>query len=436
MPNHPSKTESLDDEWYERFKEIGSFADYSYLNGDENFRENQKNKFISGEIMNPELDCPFLKNFNFIETEAYLINLKSDILKKESNETIRQLYRWRINEKLAALRMLRATQDGDDKKFLKYSKFIYGQPEKDIYEYTISQIKKLVDSKLFHPNPEINAAADRINTELFEALMNNETSINTDGLELPEKKSLKNEEEFSAKDIKTAFEEALIKHNIVGWNIVIDTTSNTSINVNQGRKEIFIPQKRILKKTNLESLIEHEIGTHVLRRERGEKSKLRLLGLGLDRYSRGDEGIATFREQQILGATEFAGLDGHLAIALALGVDGKKRDFRQVFEILRDFYFIKSSKSTVEARESATNSAWNRCVRTFRGTTCKTPGACFTKDMVYREGNIGIWALSRENSPELGRISVGKYDPINPRHIWILNQLGITNSALEDLEKT
>lgn len=157
--------------------------------------------------------------------------------------------------------------------------------------------------------------------------------------------------------------------------------------------------------------------------------------MGLDRSLRGEEGVATYREQRILGMEDFAGLDGHLAISLASGINGKKRNFREVFEILKAFYFISSKKEKSEALKSAVNSAWDQCVRTFRGTTCQTPGACLTRDIVYREGNIGIWNVAKNNPAEIKRFSIGKYDPANPRHIWILEQLGITDSDLDSLER-
>jgi hypothetical protein len=136
-----------------------------------------------------------------------------------------------------------------------------------------------------------------------------------------------------------------------------------------------------------------------------------------------------------LGANDFSGLTGHFAISLATGMDGKKRDFREVFEILKDYFFINSKKAPEEARKISANSAWNVCVRTFRGTTCNTPGACFTKDVVYREGNLGIWEILNSNPAEQRRFSVGKYDPSNARHIWILDQLGIDDDLLDNLEE-
>ncbi|HAI74027.1 MAG TPA: hypothetical protein DCS28_03420 [Candidatus Moranbacteria bacterium] len=428
------KHEAFDDKWYERFEKSGSFSDYSYLNGEKNFRENQKNKFISGEIENPSLDYPDLETFDFDEKETALLQLKNEIIAEEKNKVVSQVYRWKINEKLAELRMLKKTKSGDDRNVARYSKFIYGQPEKEIYEYTLSQLKTIVDQKIFSANSEINSAAKRINKELFEAFMNNESTINF-GNKLS-KVEVDDKSEYTAEEIKTAFESALEAHKLKNWEVIIEKEGKIkAINVNQEKKKVFIPEKRKLKALELQTLIAHEIETHVLRRENGERSKLKILGLGLDRYLKGEEGIATYKEQTIKGAEEFSGLDGHLAISLAAGLDGKKRNFRQVFEILKDYFLITSKKEGAEVLSFAQISAWNRCVRTFRGTTCQTPGACLTRDIVYREGNIGIWDVAKSNPEEIKRFSVGKYDPTNPRHIWILEQLGINDADLEDLEK-
>lgn len=438
--SHREKPENipgaLDDMWYKRFKSAGAFQDYEYLTGKKEAREEQKRKFLAGEVENPALDYPELENFDFDQKEQRLLLLKKEILEQEKGHIARESYRLRINEQLAILRMLKATYAGDDRRFSRYSKFIYGNPEEKIYQHTIFQVKEAVDQKMFDADPDISAAARRLNVELFETLMNNENTIDPKTFNLPSVKSLEGEAEYSAEDIKSAFEDYLRKYQLAGWQIVIDREGKfTGINVSQQKRAVNIPEARKLKHSNLLALMEHELGTHVARRERGERSKLRLLGLGLDRYLRGEEGIATYSEQKIKGAKNFTGLDYHFAISLALGIDGEKRDFRKVFEVLKDFYFIRSTKEKTAALASAQNEAWGDCIRIFRGTTCKTPGACLTRDIVYREGNIGVWRVIKENPEEEKRFSIGKYDPANPRHIWILEQLGITDEDLEDLEK-
>jgi hypothetical protein len=135
---------------------------------------------------------------------------------------------------------------------------------------------------------------------------------------------------------------------------------------------------------------------------------------------------------------DFSGFDGHFAISLAIGVDGTPRDFRKTFEILKKYYQLQNilkGMSREDAEKKSDTSAWERCVRTFRGTDARTPGVCFTKDIIYREGNIAVWESVAKNAPEMSRWDVGKYDPSNPRHIWILDQLNITDEELEALDE-
>ncbi len=429
--------EVVDEKWYERFKEIAAFESVNYLMGSEKNREDQKNDFLNGKIENPTLDYPELEKIDFEKKEKDLLELKGEIIKNENNELIAQIYRWKLNEKIAELRMLKASKEGNDKKFFRYSTFIYGKPEKEIYEYTLSQLKKTVDEKISSNNLEVKNAALRLNKELFVALMENETQINPKDYPFKEKGSSENEKEYSTEEIKQAFEQAIKEYALDDWEVFIDAGGKyENVTVIQEEKKIAIPKERRENETGLKALIAHEIETHAVRRKQGEKSRLKLLGLGLDRYIKGEEGVARYKEQEITGNKDFAGLDYHLAISLAAGIDGKKRNFREVYELLKNFYFIRSKKAdSGEALELSEKYAWEDCIRIFRGTTCKTPGACLTKDIAYREGNIAVWDLVKKNSEELRRFSIGKYDPGNSRHIWILDQLGITEEDLRRLDE-
>lgn len=429
------RKEPLDDKWYERFSACGSFADYEYLVGEKEARDNQKKDFIAGKCENPTLDYPDLEKMDFAQKEQDLLQLKKDILEQEANEVVKQIYRWKINEKIAELRMLKETKSGNDRRFLRYSKFIYGKPEKEVFDYTMNQIRKTIEKKTEDSNENVRNAAQRLLSELSGSFQGEQPSIAElkDFMKETSKSGTFADTEYGDEEIKVAFEQALERYKLSGWNVIVGG-KGTAISVSQEKKNVNIPSGRKMKEEQLRALIEHEIGTHVLRRENGERTQLKLLGLGLDRYLKGEEGIATFEEQKLLGANEFAGLDGHLAISLAVGMDGKKRDFRKVYEILKDYYFINSKKEESEAIISAANSAWNRCIRTFRGTTCKTLGVCLTRDIVYREGNIGVWDIVKSKPEEAKRFAIGKYDPSNPRHIWILEQLGINDEDLEQLQ--
>ena len=132
--------ESMDERWYDRFAEAGSFQAYEYLDGDKEFRDLQKEKFLNGEMENPELDYPKIDPDKLLRDEENLLELKSDILNEEENETLQQAYRWKINEKVAEVRMLRAVHDGDMRRFKKYSEFVYGKPSPEIFSYTVSRL--------------------------------------------------------------------------------------------------------------------------------------------------------------------------------------------------------------------------------------------------------------------------------------------------------
>lgn len=444
-------TPRLDTQWYSRFEEAGSFAAFELLNGDKVYRNEQRTKFISDEIENPVLDYPELDPENLIKREQELLTLKRDVLTGEQNEIVRQVYRWRINEKIAELRMLQAASRGDMRRFRKYSEFIYGKPSPEIFTYTVQSLRLELEQYLDSENPELQKVAEELTILLPQDLeVVKVFSLPTEGIiQLAQKRTLQeigalvNIPEISgtlqAEDIKETFKQALQTLRSEGWQVVIDTSSATGISVSQEKKEVKVPESRKMLFNKLRTLIAHEIGTHVARRIKGERSKLMLLGLGLDRYEQGEEGIATMREQSVRGRVrDFSGLEGHWAISLAYGLDSKPRDFKQVYEIMKKYFLLKRlvrREDLATAEKEAQTRAWNRCVRTFRGTNCATPGTCFTKDIIYRQGNIGIWEVVRKHPEEMQRFSVGKYDPANPRHIFILEQLGITEEDLTSLEK-
>ena len=435
IPKLESKKEALDDAWYKRFEKFASFQAYEYLTGDVKYRNQQKKLFLEDKIDNPELDYPKLKTLDIEHIDQALLELKRDILSQEQNAIVKQAYHWRINEKLAEIRMLKSAKAGEDHRFSKYSNFIYGKPEKNIHNYTLLRIQPEIEKQLSSSDEDIRKAAERLNSELFSETGNLHSTLDFESLNIPNVKNIKEGQVLKSEEIRQAFEKALEKYRISGWSILVEETTATAISVSQEKKSITIPENKTLFEKELEPIIAHEIGTHALRRESGERTKLHLLGLGLDRFLKGEEGIATYEEQKILGDDDFANLMGHLRTSLAFGVDGKKRNFRQIFEIIRDYKFITSKKEKDKAWAAAQDNAWTTSVRVFRGTSCKTPGACFTQDIVYREGNIGIWNVLKTNPEEERRFSVGKYDPANPRHIWILEQLGITDADLANLDK-
>lgn len=65
------------------------------------------------------------------------------------------------------------------------------------------------------------------------------------------------------------------------------------------------------------------------------------------------------------------GLDKHLAISLAYGLDGKVRGFAEVYAFLVDYYvvaYLLDDYLIQRATYLAQESAWSTTTRVFRGT--------------------------------------------------------------------
>lgn len=435
----------LDSHWYEEYKKVGSFLPYSFLSGHKDTRDEQKKLFLEGKIHNPQLDYPFLNRDQYLLQQAKLVALREEILTHEENELVIRAYGWKITEKHNELALLLAACDQNMPDFKLYSENVYGAPKLEVFEFSLHLIRLKIEEHLSSRNAIIKNAALELDQELNQYFPDTKKEITQ--FMLPSQKTVSmariqvyselgnliqgigiHKKEYGAEDIEKIFKVCLTRLSI-DWGVSIDLTSSSSIHVDHTAKAIKIPSTRLMSRDKLLGIILHEIGTHVLRRVNGEKSPLMLLGLGLNGYERADEGIATMREQVIEDSMEeFARAERHLAISLCYGLDGKKRDFRDVYTVVEKYLFFKSlvvGKPYDNAQEEAKDLAWITTERVFRGTTCEVPGICFTKDIMYQEGNIAIWKVVEENPAEMVRFNSGKYDPTNPEHTALLDELGI-----------
>ncbi len=449
-PDFSEPAEKLDSRWYDRLRDAVSLNDIiKCLDGEKEHRDKEKESFLEGDKENPDLDYPGIDLGKIEQEESLLLELKKEIIATEGNEAILLAYRWKINERLAQLRMVRATKEGDMRRFKRYSEFIYGKPSVEFMALSVEEIKKQVAKTTDLNNDELRA----LSQELIELLPDIEAT------EFPEKPSEETvatvyeivskefeelgyeiptgKDDFSDEEVRDLFRIALDEIGASYWDLEIDPNRGT-VYVSQEEEKVYIPKDRSIDLLKFKKLVMHEVRRHVERRVKGEKSRLSLLGLGLDRVEKAEEGVTKVTEHGIENKFKtYATPELHLAAGLAVGVDGKERNFREVFEILEKHFILKAiraGKDMESAKKDGANKAWNHCVRVFRGTDCKTAGVAFTKDMVYREGAIAIWGLVSEDTNEVYKFTFGKYDPTNNRHLWVLSQLGITDDMLEKLE--
>jgi hypothetical protein len=417
---------SLDEKWFKLLRPILASSAEDFLGGDEQYRQDQRQKFLAGKIRNPNLDYPNLNKETLLQRKSALEELSININSGESVEWIKRVYLTRIKEKLVEANLLISTIENAMSDFVKQTAILYGAFDKKLFdscllgflnEVNSTKSDKATDLKAILPIDYISKLEEHPlpipSLEVREVIKSQYQEL----IDFPANR----QELYQAEDIKQAFELSLNYIGADNWSVII--RPGGVISVNHEKRTVFIPQSRKLILKNLQGLVVHEIGTHVLRGINGERSNLQLLSIGLDGYLAAEEGIATLREASIVGGVDLPKwIARHLAIGLALGVDGKKRDFRDIYDFLFRYYLFQKQQGR-ETKESPDDEAWLTTVRTFRGTDCSTPGICFTKDKVYLEGYTRICETANKDPHHMSSWNIGKYDPTNVEHCKVIAEL-------------
>ena len=446
-----SRPVALDKERYEQLKDALHWDAYGFFNGDAKHRTAEFDKMLadkSGEYI-PTLDYPDLEPGS---EQMQKIEHWSSILREARNEIREQnpqareimatgweenddpdeqtvvdvAYLLKINEKIAETELVKAAARGDMKSFERMSGFIYGEPSPEIFQWTVDRMRARMKALTsIYDDPEMHEVAQELLADLPEKtgvktaevfpLLDKDTfkSMQKDlekqfdlALQLvertepvlidmpPDKRENYTISPQSQRDMVTSLLEAGAGPSYTAEII----PGRTGYFVNVQKKVVEIPDKRELNLKDFRVKVIHEVLTHVYRRTKGTESDLMLLGVGLKGYDEGEEGVASFRERLARGEQKIFFLPiGHFAIGLARGVDGKKRNPRQVhrtlsnFLTLQNYYLGKGKKSIPEARKRADIVARGTTIRTFRGTDGKTPGVCLTKDIIYTEGRSKLY---------------------------------------------
>jgi hypothetical protein len=415
----------IDTIWYERLQDIcRETEEVEWLQKNMNSVQEERELFFLNEIENPLFEYTKPTQVAIVQQKAN--ELLADIQNNESDAIVSDLYARKIKNQITRTRLATASGESDDTAFYVASSELYGKPRKKYFAYVAKRVTELyrhadveqrhVANKLYKTLSRVNATIVDIDTSILPPVVIDNTLVTT------------------VDEAVAIFLETLKTLGIDGWSVVVEEHTNRSrFSVNAHKKIVYIPNQAQLDRRSkkmtrlqLEALAQHEIGVHARRAHAGANSTLRLLSIGLDSYIRGEEGLASFVQQQIEGAYEFYGFDRYLAASLAVGMDGKPRDFRGVFALMTEFYQLQFLCQNQDADITrAQNAAWEVCVRIFRGTTGQTPGCVYTKDIVYMEGNIEMWNLMSQHPDRYQSFFVGKYNPLLSRHVKALQTLGI-----------
>jgi len=398
-----------------------------------------KDAFLAGDIEEPNLLYHDIDPV-FIEEQRDVLTAMIDVVTRFDDEIVRRAYLPKLREYEDKYMLLDRARVGDDEGVLACSTRLYGAPQEQYFRYALRGLAARLGAvyDTLGTEPLVQDAYDT----LIEHVPEQTAEYPWDHIVLPTPRPYAVADALSAEEIRAAFVEAFMRFGVTNWSALVDAPGERmTFSTNHSLRTIFIPsdedllnRKYAMTRERVEALIAHEVGTHVVRRERGEQSELGLLGIGLAGYLRGEEGVATYNEQVLDGTRHFAGGFQYVAVGWASGIDGRARTFRQLYELLQPYMFISSLEHALAYEEpyalqalyeKSKRRAWARCVRIFRGTSGSTPGACFTKDVVYLEGNVAIWELVDEDATWPTRFSLGKYDPANEEHVALLRDMGM-----------
>lgn len=446
---------ALDESWIAEFSRIATPGSSIYeslsLPADEARREREN--FLADPTYNPNLQPRNVDELAVLQTDREVTAWKDRFRNEASGEPFVEAYGWRCNEILANIRMLLAASRGDGHRFDRYNRFVYGAFDQttcaaafdwfrhgarskiDSSERTVSQLAAAVleslpdlggDLQNLVPQPEVFLAQRQRHFQ-----PGGHYALLFAGVTLPPKGPVKPE---TGEDILYA-----VRSNLHADAYAIVDAPGSAWGVSHNPPELRRPATYSMPLARFIGLGPGHEWTHVLEKINGDRQPLRLSGFGLDRYENGNEGRAVLREQvafETFGAfsKQLRWQDivrRYVAIALAAGVDGKARGFREVFQIMNtvdrlwEYERDKNPNDEGVADRKADQRTWDLLARIFRG------GYVYWKDKVYLEGNVACWQAAAAHPELIDQGDLGKFDITNHRHVSLLLELGVLPKGSE-----
>jgi hypothetical protein len=418
---------AFDQKWFNRIKSINAQLP-SRLKITSYFAT--KKRFLSDVTEEPVFAYRHIIDRHLKEKKILLDDLELEILScRETLPAVKELYVKKIVEKRDQLRlieMLHTVQTSEQKEELlatakELTERVYGAPKLDIFNQITNGIRVRLSGEW---EPLQDLAEYRRLQHLFPqttltTVPNLQMMVAYDSSEVGVVYT-------DAEQLAKRFKEAFIEIGLNEWEVKISEQKTGGVRVRPRNRYVSIPNSGILRNRanpitehNLKGLLAHEVMVHARRVEHGRNSGLLLLSIGLDKYWRGEEGVATYYEQRVTGASDYAGFSPYFTVGLAYGLDrgGIRRTFSEVFAVLRDYYTLDAYGKNLDPDTLAFLS----CVRVFK----VDPSFVLTRDCVYREGNIAVHQLLQQKSLGDEYLNVGKYDPTNDDHVRCLTELGI-----------
>ena len=437
----------------ERFLQLRSdFTDFEHFQGDPTQRAEEKERFLNNETYVPEYAYPRLANFRF---DSDIAQLKSDLLEASFGlkDTIRSsevsLQIGYIHSELARIALTEAAhymQTGDyettSDAFNRRNVEAYGEFDTDL---SLSMIHtEYIRTFDLIPASEYE---DKIRNELLGLIDITEPGGITEP-EILSESEIKALQRFVLEKYKNSFgivpdtdnsvtynagqcrdilEKVLAEDGLAakGWTIVINEASIIAATYPK-QKIIYIPATIAYTADEIRRiLIGHEIKAHAWRYENALLTGNQILEEGTSTSADIEEGLGILIECAIAGSLDNPSLDRardrYITAGLALGVDGVKRDAREVYEVLWRMFVIREAlknPTTTIDEFAAKQVAYTHIENAFRGTSFARKGVIYTKLKIYYEGLVKNADFFREYGDDIQEAFdiafLGRYDHTDP----------------------
>jgi domain of unknown function (DUF1704) len=384
-------------------------------------RGEEEERFLSGEIRNPQFYYEKLNSADFDEALEKIRELGDKILNHPDLTSVgKKVYEGFIKKYYEQIELLRCAQDyhgasleEDKQKIAESYKGLnietYGEPDEGTYRSLLSEKLNCVCNK------NLTGKADDLRKELF-GMVDFDPDVDIPERFRPSDETVEwmhsvaeslyggmlshipnEQEEFDPYELQKIFTDIIEEEfnndskgyagAAEGWTVSVEKA--TSVNVKSSEKRIVIPDNGMMRsRKKVENLVVHEIGVHMLRSITGGETDMLPLRSGLSDYYDTEEGLGVVMEQALSGKFAERGVDHYITAGLA-HFDNK--DFREAFEIKWRLSLLGSVDDGSEVSDGqivkAKKTAFTQTLRSFRGTNDMP----LFKDLSYYNGSVEVW---------------------------------------------
>ena len=384
-------------------------------------RGEEEERFLSGEIRNPQFYYEKLNSADFDEALEKIRELGDKILNHPDLTSVgKKVYEGFIKKYYEQIELLRCAQDyhgasleEDKQKIAESYKGLnietYGEPDEGTYRSLLSEKLNCVCNK------NLTGKADDLRKELF-GMVDFDPDVDIPERFRPSDETVEwmhsvaeslyggmlshipnEQEEFDPYELQKIFTDIIEEEfnndskgytgAAEGWTVSVEKA--TSVNVKSSEKRIVIPDNGMMRsRKKVENLVVHEIGVHMLRSITGGETDMLPLRSGLSDYYDTEEGLGVVMEQALSGKFAERGVDHYITAGLA-HFDNK--DFHEAFEIKWRLSLLGSVDDGSEVSDGqivkAKKTAFTQTLRSFRGTNDMP----LFKDLSYYNGSIEVW---------------------------------------------